>query len=1016
MSKLTAGEYTLTVINNAGDNYKSSDASVIFKILKANSKITAGEVNNIIYANDLNINYDVVNKTSLTYKLINKNTGKEVQITKILNNQIILSNLIAGDYSLTLINNENDNYKSDNLTINFSVLKALPDLLLNEISQVNDHKIIISYTINDEATGNFNITIYKDNKIVSNNITSIKSHEFSLNPGNYSLCVEYMGDNNFEKTYKTVDFTILQHFSDIKVNNLVNITYSQSLTVNPVLINGSGGNYQLIYNDMLIKSGSVSSSLTFSDLAAGDYKLFIVNYGDVNHLSSNLTVGFSVFKALPDLTLNEISDVSYPGKTHISYESADGNFSINVYKANKLVLSRLTSLKSLDLDLDAGSYFVSVEYSGSQNYSKVIKNTTFTVYPSASAIKVIRYNNISYGQIMDVCVELINGSGGSFQLIHNNVVVKSGDFVNLFSFKNLAVGNYTLFIKNNADDNHVTSNTTLYFTVSKATPNIIISQIKDVVYGNNVDVSFKVNNTDVNIFNVSIFKDNKLITYKVINSTSCFFEGLGSGNYTVYVSCSGDADYNSCVNESSFSVNKASSSVRITLMGSFNYLSFSYASFKCINGTGFYEIVQNSTVIKSGNLSTPVLFSNLNAGVYTITAYNNGDDNHRKSIKSTSFTIKKITPSIAINPISDVNYSDIVNISFRIDNSIKNKVNVSVLRDDLVLSKIINTTETGFSNLDAGNYTVKVQYLGDDNYLTASATSTFKVNKLAFGGVISNISNIAYGEVLKVNVSGINTTSFNYYLIHANKTDVFTSDSIELNDLAADDYLLRIVFDGDVNHEAGIVESNFTVFKADPNFIIKDADDISWNQTLNISYTISELASGYIKVLNNIYNLSDDILIDGLEVGDYDLCVYYLGDANFTSASHNITFKVKPVVSSVIIDLVGDNKTADDEVSKVADNSKVVNNKVKPVLVAFKKVFKSSLKVKKYKVTLKGVKKAKITLKINKKTYKAITNNKGKAVFKIKIKTPGVYKAKILFKGNSKFTSVSKKFKIVIKK
>ena len=59
-------------------------------------------------------------------------------------------------------------------------------------------------------------------------------------------------------------------------------------------------------------------------------------------------------------------------------------------------------------------------------------------------------------------------------------------------------------------------------------------------------------------------------------------------------------------------------------------------------------------------------------------------------------------------------------------------------------------------------------------------------------------------------------------------------------------------------------------------------------------------------------------------------------------------------------------------------------------MTAKKKTFKTTPKTKKYTIVLKdntgkAIKKAKVTLKVKGKTYKATTNSKGKATFKITI-------------------------------
>ncbi len=101
---------------------------------------------------------------------------------------------------------------------------------------------------------------------------------------------------------------------------------------------------------------------------------------------------------------------------------------------------------------------------------------------------------------------------------------------------------------------------------------------------------------------------------------------------------------------------------------------------------------------------------------------------------------------------------------------------------------------------------------------------------------------------------------------------------------------------------------------------------------------------------------------------------------------------------------------------------KVVVSKAKPQIVAKAKTFKVKTKTKKYTVTLKNnkgkvLKKVKLTLKVGKKTYKATTNSKGKATFKItKLTKKGKYTATIKFAGSKYYKALSKKAKITVKK
>jgi hypothetical protein len=62
------------------------------------------------------------------------------------------------------------------------------------------------------------------------------------------------------------------------------------------------------------------------------------------------------------------------------------------------------------------------------------------------------------------------------------------------------------------------------------------------------------------------------------------------------------------------------------------------------------------------------------------------------------------------------------------------------------------------------------------------------------------------------------------------------------------------------------------------------------------------------------------------------------------------------------------------------------------------------------------MKKVKLTLKIKGKTFKATTNTKGKATFKItKFTKKGKYKATVTYKGNACYNKVTKKVNIKIR-
>ncbi len=150
--------------------------------------------------------------------------------------------------------------------------------------------------------------------------------------------------------------------------------------------------------------------------------------------------------------------------------------------------------------------------------------------------------------------------------------------------------------------------------------------------------------------------------------------------------------------------------------------------------------------------------------------------------------------------------------------------------------------------------------------------------------------------------------------------------------------------------------------------------------------------------------------------------------------ANNLTLFTKYVATSSygsiknVLAVLTMTKKADDKNSTIPTNTapskdtpaKTTTKKVATKIIAKKATYKAKKKTKKFTITLKAgkkaVKKVKVTIKIGKKTFKATTNAKGKAIFKLKKLTKKAkYTAVIKFAGNSKYKATTKKVKIIVK-
>ena len=172
------------------------------------------------------------------------------------------------------------------------------------------------------------------------------------------------------------------------------------------------------------------------------------------------------------------------------------------------------------------------------------------------------------------------------------------------------------------------------------------------------------------------------------------------------------------------------------------------------------------------------------------------------------------------------------------------------------------------------------------------------------------------------------------------------------------------------------------------------------------------------------YNINGDLVITltdstGNPMASEEITVDLNGIKTYiTDMSGQIKITTKgliPKTYSVAITFEGNTNY-----TKTNKDVKVIVKKATPKIVAKKKTFKTSVKTKKYTITLKdntgkAIKKAKVTLKVKGKTYKTTTNSKGKATFKIKnLNKKGIFKATVTYKGDKYYNKVTKKAKIKV--
>jgi hypothetical protein len=321
-----------------------------------------------------------------------------------------------------------------------------------------------------------------------------------------------------------------------------------------------------------------------------------------------------------------------------------------------------------------------------------------------------------------------------------------------------------------------------------------------------------------------------------------------------------------------------------------------------------------------------------------------------------------------------------------------------------VVSVSNGTANITVPSLSAGNHTVEIAYSGDEKYTSANATKEITVSKKNATAEVTIPSDITVGDDANVNVKLPDDATGNVTV----KVDGETVDTVPVTNgtaniaipsLTAGNHTVEIAYSGDGNYNPIAKTITVSVYKDTTKLT---AEDVTATYKVNKYFTIT---------------LTDS---KGSPIANASITVKLKSAKNYTTdANGQIKVKVSNLVPKTYAaqitfngddKYVGSNTTAKVEVKKAASK-----------ITAKAKTFKTTAKIKKYTITLKdkngkAIKKANVALKVKGITYKATTNSKGKATFKItKLTKKGTYNAIIKYKGNDYYKKTTKKSKITVK-
>ena len=941
VKNLAVGNYTVTVTYNGDANYNASRNATKFKLSKLNSFIHVDESINmapVAYGNDVLVKVTAPNDVTGVATLNVTSEGVSKYYTVYINNgegSFIITKPDVGHYTVSAVYEENYKYLSNSSnTVAFEVYANGTEL------DVKTHNIYVGETENitviiaGQYSGDVNITIdgtiMRNASLVYNATTnsSVAILHFSdkLDSGIHTVEAIYTADEGGKiVAHKgSAIFIVSKINSTVGIKDILDIKVGQNATIELTLLpEGATGTIDVYVNGEKHTVNVTNLTLSVLDLAAGHYEVQAMYSGDAKYESSSANASFTVFKNKITLEL-EVANITVDQSENINVtlRNATGDVAVDAfgyvlvnvngthyYAEIKDGVARIT-IK----DLAIGKYDVNATFIGDDKYYTNSTAGKFNVAKLKTNI-TIDATDIFVGQ--DEVFKITTSENltvvVTIKVNNNNYTAFIKDGKGNFTLSGLTAGPYNVTVYFNGNDKYdATSNVTNFTAKAKHASSINVT-VADITVGDNITVYV---NATAGI-NGPAYVTIAGVAYpcELINGKANFtVQGLSARDYVVSVFFMGNDEYELCNATSNFTVYHKDTGFTIAVtnstVGSVEYINVTLNDpdakgtvLLTIGGAQYFATIDNG--VARFNVT------GLKEGVYNVTVNYEGDEVYNPANGIAKVNITKLTTIISIEGINiTVGQDEVFNIT------------TSAILTEVVTIRIVGVNNyTAYvidgkgnytvSNLAVGNYTVYVNFPGNDQYGPAQGSANFTVTAKKASEVTVNVSDITVGEnaTVRVNVTKGATGNVTIVIAGEEYTETLDADGVavfNIPGLSARDYHVTAIYRGDTFYEISKGTANFTVLKKDaPISIVVTNSTVGSVEYINVTVPID--ATEYVLLTIGDSHYYADVIdgvarfnVTGLLVGNYTAKATYVGDANYTSNFTGADFtvsKIKTVIS-----------------------------------------------------------------------------------------------------------------------
>ncbi len=458
-----------------------------------------------------------------------------------------------------------------------------------------------------------------------------------------------------------------------------------------------------------------------------------------------------------------------------------------------------------------------------------------------------------------------------------------------------AVGTYTVVASfaGSTDYKAATAQTT--FTISQATPTIILTDTGGPYTGSPYPATATVNGAS------SLEGVPLILTYYVGSTVSCKGSTAAPsalGTYTVVASFAGSTDYTAATAQATFTISRATPTIIVTDAGG-PYTGCAFPATATVNGRGCLECVPltltyyvGSTVSGKGSTAAPSKI-----GTYTAVASFAGSKDYTAATAQTTFTITQATPTIRVTDAG----GKYTGCAFPAKATVNGQSCLEGV--PLTLTYYVGSTVSGSGSTAApskvGTYTVVASFAGSTDYSAATAQTTFtitqatpKVCVTAKGGTYNGSPHPATATVNgQASLEGV-TPTLTYYL-----GSTISGSGSTTAPITAGTYTVVASFAGSTDYAAATAQTTFTITRATPTVRVTDkggphnGSPYPATVTVNGATSLEGVTPTLTYYVGSTTSGSSSTTAPS-KPGKYTVKASFAGSTDYASASVSVTFVI----------------------------------------------------------------------------------------------------------------------------